>query len=75
VTSNPSIFEKALLESDDYLRQLPDLSERDLDAMAMYECLAIADVQSACDVLRGTRESSSGQDGFVSLEIAANLAS
>ena len=52
VTANPSIFEKAILESDDYDEELATLADESLDAQAIYERLAIKDVQLACDVLR-----------------------
>jgi transaldolase len=76
MTSNPSIFDKAILapESDAYDEQLEALAGEGLDAQAIYEALAIADVQHACDVLRDLYESSNHQDGFVSLEVAADLA-
>ncbi|MBV9818144.1 MAG: transaldolase [Solirubrobacterales bacterium] len=74
VTSNPSIFEKAILESDDYDEQLHELFGQSLSAQEIYEHIAIADVQAACDVLRETYESANHQDGFVSLEVAADLA-
>jgi transaldolase len=75
VTSNPSIFEKAILDSDDYDEQLHRLFDAgQTDPQAIYEELAIADVQGACDVLRQTYEDSGHQDGFVSLEVAADLA-
>ncbi len=73
-TSNPSIFEKAILESDDYDEQLKELFAQDLDAQAIYEALAIRDVQNACDVMRALWDESGHQDGFVSLEVAADLA-
>src|ERR1700744_5652314 len=63
--SNPAIFEKAILESDDYDEQLHQLFDAgQTDPQAIYEELAIADVQSACDVLRQTSEDSGHQDGF-----------
>ena len=74
MTSNPSIFEKSILESDDYADELQELAGSDLDAQAIYEHIAIADVQMACDVLRETYETHHHQDGFVSLEIGADLA-
>jgi transaldolase len=76
MTSNPSIFDKAILDpkSDAYDEQLEALAGEGLDAQAIYEALAIADVQHACDVLRDLYESSNHQDGFVSLEVAADLA-
>jgi transaldolase len=76
VTSNPSIFEKAILDSDDYDEQLHKLFDADteMSAQAIYEELAIHDVRGACDVLRQTYEDNRHQDGFVSLEVAADLA-
>ncbi len=76
VTSNPSIFEKAILDSDDYDEQLHELFDGDenMSAQAIYEELAIHDVRGACDVLRQTYEDNRHQDGFVSLEVAADLA-
>jgi transaldolase len=74
VTSNPSIFEKAILGSEDYDQELAELVKQDLDAQDIYERIAIKDVRDACDILRDTYESSNHQDGFVSLEIAANMA-
>jgi transaldolase len=76
MTSNPSIFDKAILDPDShaYDEELEALAADGLDAQAIYEALAIADVQSACDVLRDLYESSNHQDGFVSLEVAADMA-
>ncbi len=74
VTSNPSIFEKAILGSEDYDDELKEMAQEQLDAQAIYERLAIKDVQLACDVMRDTWESSNHQDGFVSLEVSADLA-
>jgi transaldolase len=73
-TSNPAIFEKAILGSDDYDDQLAELAGRDLDAQNIYEEIAIKDVQMACDVMRETWEATHHQDGFVSLEISADMA-
>jgi transaldolase len=73
-TSNPSIFEKAILGSDEYDEQLEGLAGQDLDAQAIYEHIAIKDVQMACDVMRDTWEANHHQDGFVSLEIGADMA-
>src|ERR1700684_680522 len=73
-TSNPSIFEKAILESDDYEDELAAVRGQGLQPQAIYEKIAIKDVQMACDVFRPTWESSHHQDGFVSLEISADMA-
>lgn len=76
VTSNPSIFEKAITGGDAYdepLRAL--LHERpDLDAERLYERLVIEDVQQAADVLGPVYRESGGGDGYVSLEVAPRLA-
>ncbi len=76
VTSNPSIFEKAIGGSDDYKDQILELSQdRSLDANAIYERLAIQDIQEACDVLKGVFEETAGRDGYVSMEVSPLLAS
>jgi transaldolase len=74
MTSNPSIFEKAILGSDDYDEQLAELAGQRLEPQAIYEEIAIKDVQMACDVMRPTWDSTNRQDGFVSLEVAADMA-
>ncbi|HUO75006.1 MAG TPA: bifunctional transaldolase/phosoglucose isomerase [Solirubrobacteraceae bacterium] len=74
VTANPSIFEKAILGSSDYDEDLKGLAKRDLDAQAIYEHLAIRDVQLAADVLSNVHREAGGRDGFVSLEVAPDIA-
>jgi transaldolase/glucose-6-phosphate isomerase len=75
VTSNPSIFEKAITGSNDYIKALDALRRHpDLDAKAMYETIAIRDIQDAADVLRVIYDESAGKDGFVSLEVSPTLA-
>ena len=75
VTSNPSIFEKAITGSTDYSKALEELSARkDLDAKQVYESLAIRDIQDAADVLRPVYEQTHRRDGYVSLEVAPYLA-
>ena len=74
VTSNPSIFEKAILGSTDYDDDLRTLARENLDSVAIYERIAIHDVQLAADVLAEVHRSSGGRDGFVSLEVAPELA-
>ena len=69
VTSNPAIFEKAILGSSDYDEQIAELAERGMDAREMFEEIAILDVQLACDVLRPVWDQANGADGFVSLEV------
>jgi transaldolase/glucose-6-phosphate isomerase len=74
VTANPSIFEKAILGSDDYDEDLEAMAHEQLEADEIYDRLAIRDVQLAADVLRGLYDESGGRDGFVSLEVAPDLA-
>src|SRR3954449_8206994 len=74
VTSNPAIFEKAILGSDDYDELITDDSAKDLDARAIYEHLAVKTVQDACDVLRPIYDESDGGDGFVSIEVETDIA-
>ncbi len=75
VTSNPAIFEKAIAGSNDYTAQLAELeSKQDLDAMALYEQLAIRDIQSAADALRPVYDQTRRRDGYVSLEVSPYLA-
>src|SRR5829696_4376970 len=74
VTSNPAIFEKAILGSTDYDEQIAELAGRGLSAREIYDEVAILDVQLACDVLRPVWEEANHADGFVSLEVEPALA-
>jgi transaldolase/glucose-6-phosphate isomerase len=74
VTANPAIFEKAILGSSDYDAELAALAREGLDASEIYEQIAFRDVQLAADVLRPVWEQTGGADGFVSLEVAPELA-
>jgi len=75
VTSNPSIFEKAITGSTDYSQALRALENRkDLDAKGIYEQLAIRDIQDAADVLRPVYDLTKRRDGYVSLEVSPYLA-
>jgi len=76
LTSNPSIFEKAIAGGDEYddalraaLRETPDA-----DAVSLFEGLAIEDIRDAADLLRRVYDESGGGDGFVSLEVSPHLA-
>jgi transaldolase len=75
MTSNPSIFEKAIADSSLYDDMLKTLAARkDLDATGRFEQLAIRDIQDAADVLRPVYEQSNFHDGYVSLEVSPYLA-
>jgi transaldolase len=75
VTSNPAIFEKAIVSSDLYADQLRDTAEMGKSAQEIYEALAIQDIQMAADVLASVYDKTGGTDGFVSLECSPLLAS
>ena len=74
VTSNPAIFEKSILGSSDYDDAIESLASEGKDAKTIYDTMAVADVQAAADVLEVVHEQTAGTDGFVSLEVAPNLA-
>ena len=74
VTSNPSIFEKSILGTADYDDAIEQLARADKSAKEIYDTLAVADVQAAADVLAVVHERTGGRDGFVSLEVAPDLA-
>src|SRR5580692_6999404 len=74
MTSNPTIFEKAIGAGSDYDEQLGRLVGSEKSADALFWDLAIQDIQSACDAFASVFESSGGNDGFVSLEVSPLLA-
>jgi transaldolase len=74
VTSNPSIFEKAIAGSTDYDRALRTLVAEDRSVTDIYEALALDDIGRAADILHPVYERTSGVDGYVSLEVDPGLA-
>jgi len=74
VTSNPTIFQKAIASGDAYDEQLRELITRTDDAKEIFWELAIRDIEDACDVLRPVWDAGSGRDGYVSLEVDPTLA-
>src|SRR5438477_1819657 len=74
MTSNPAIFEKAITAGDDYndIIKAPDAKSH--TAMALYEKIAIRDVQDAADIFKTVYTETKGRDGYVSLEVSPNLA-
>ncbi len=75
MTSNPSIFEKAIADSSLYDDMLKSLASRtDLNATSRYEQIAIRDIQGAADILRPVYQESQCRDGYVSLEVSPLLA-
>jgi transaldolase len=74
VTSNPTIFEKAITSAHDYDDQLRIVTEETDDPETIYESLAITDIREAADTLRPVYDESDRADGFVSLEVSPTLA-
>ncbi|MBV8863670.1 MAG: transaldolase [Mycobacterium sp.] len=74
VTTNPSIFQKALAESDTYNDQVAELAERGADVEATIRTVTTDDVRNACDVLTREWEASDGVDGRVSIEVDPRMA-
>lgn len=74
VTSNPSIFEKAIAGSDDYDAEMQTLIKAGKSVTDIYETLAVADIQEATEVLRSVYDATNGVDGYVSLEVSPTLA-
>src|ERR1700744_1597944 len=75
VTSNPSIFEKAIGSSDEYDGPIGSaLKKGDRSIAELFEHVAIEDIQHAADVLRPVYDQLNGHDGFVSLEVSPYLA-
>ena len=73
VTSNPSIFEKAIAGSTDYRSILEETERRDLEPTVLYETLAIRDIRDAADLLRPVYGATGRADGYVSLEVSPCL--
>src|ERR671929_1238107 len=74
VTSNPTIFQKAISQGDAYDEQLRECLERLEDPKEIYLHLTNDDVAEACDLLRAVWDEGHGQDGYVSWEVDPNLA-
>ena len=74
VTSNPTIFQKALAEGDWYDEQLRDVTATEDDPREVFWQLAVRDIQEACDTLRSVWDEGSGKDGYVSIEVDPDLA-
>ena len=74
VTSNPTIFEKAIGGSADYDDEMRELAAKGASVNEVYEKLVVEDIVAALDVLRPVYDQSGGRDGFVSLEVSPLLA-
>ena len=73
VTSNPTIFQLAISESNDYDAAIQQGIASGLDGAELFESLAVEDIRLACDRLRPTFEQTGGLDGRVSLEVSPHL--
>src|SRR3954466_14087194 len=74
VTSNPTIFQAAIAEGDAYDEQIRELSADYDDPKEIFWQLAKDDIRDACDILKPVWDEGNGKDGWVSLEVAPNLA-
>ena len=74
LTSNPTIFEKAISGSQDYAQQLGQLARAGSSIPHIYEEIVVQDIGGAADTFRGVYDASDGGDGFVSLEVSPLLA-
>lgn len=74
ITSNPSIFNKAISQSDEYDEEIKSLTQEGFSRENVYENLAISDIQAAADLFRPLYDQTDGGDGYVSLEVSPYLA-
>lgn len=74
VTSNPSIFEKAIVDSHDYDEEVRALARDGKTAAQIYEAITVEDIRNAADLFRPTYDRLRGGDGFVSIEVSPHLA-
>ena len=74
VTSNPTIFQKAIADSDAYDAEIKTLLAEGKDAAAVFQTVAVKDIQDACDLFRPLYDETNAVDGYVSLEVLPSLA-
>ncbi|HYI24609.1 MAG TPA: transaldolase [Thermomicrobiales bacterium] len=74
VTSNPTIFQKAIASGDAYDGDIADLLGQDMTPAQIFQTVAVKDIQDACDLFRSIYDESNGADGFVSIEVLPSLA-
>jgi transaldolase len=74
VTSNPTIFQQAIARSELYDQELQELAEKTDDAKEMFRRIAARDIRDACDIFMPVYERTERKDGYVSLEVAPDLA-
>jgi transaldolase len=74
VTSNPTIFQKAMAEGDWYDEQLAEAMKETDDPKELFIALAVQDIKDACDLMKPAWDASDGVDGYVSIEVDPTLA-
>jgi transaldolase len=74
VTSNPTIFQKAMSEGEWYDDQLRDVLKAEDDLKEIFLQLAMVDIEEACDLFRSVWDGGQGKDGYISMEVDPNLA-
>jgi len=74
VTSNPTIFQKAMAEGDWYNDQLREVIAEENDVKEIFLQLAMSDIEEACDLLRPVWDEGDGKDGYISMEVDPNFA-
>jgi transaldolase len=74
ITSNPSIFEKAISKSTDYDADIRSLLQKKKNYDALFFSLAVNDIQRACDLFDPIYKKTNGQDGYASIEVSPHLA-
>lgn len=70
LTSNPTLFERAIDETHDYDDAFKSLAAAHLDARSIYESLSVEDVRNACDLLRPVYDRTGGADAYASIEVS-----
>src|SRR5699024_728746 len=74
VTSNPTIFQKAIAGSDVYDEDITNLLKQGKQPAEVFQSVAVDDIQNACDLFRPLYDETNGGDGFVSIEVLPSLA-
>ncbi len=74
MTSNPTIFEKAITGSEDYDEEIGSLLGEGKEPAEIFESIAVADVRNACDIFRSRYDGLDGKDGLVSIEVSPDVA-
>lgn len=74
VTSNPTIFQKAIAAGDVYDEEIVNLLKQGKKPAAVFQTVAVKDIQDACDLFRPLYDETGGEDGFVSIEVLPSLA-